>query len=252
MARIRSIHPGMPSDETYMLMSMPAKAAWPLLWTECDDHGVFEWKPVVLKARIFPADNIDFNDLLEEWLRLGSVMKVEVDGRVYGLVRNFCRFQRPKNPSYRYLQEELANREEWSTFIGQKKPSVDSAPPRLPQSSGSATENPPQMKEEGGRREEVGGSSEPNGSGATAPVVSIDARTALFRAGLKSLQVMTGKPEGGCRTLVGKWLRDTKDNAKAVHNAILSAEENRVADPVPWIERSLRSAEDDAIYRGVL
>lgn len=89
-------------------------------------------------------------------------------------------------------------------------------------------------------------------TGAPAPVVPIDARTALFRDGLKSLQALTGKPEAGCRTLVGKWLRDAKDDAKAVHNAIRSAEEVRAADPVPWIERVLRQGDDDEIYRGVL
>jgi hypothetical protein len=88
-------------------------------------------------------------------------------------------------------------------------------------------------------------------TGAPAPVVSIDARTALFREGLKTLQAMTGKPEGGCRTLVGKWLRDAKDDARKVHNAIRDAEENRVADPVPWIERSLRAPEYDP-YAGAI
>ena len=69
MARIRSVHPGMASDEIYMSMSITAKAAWPLLWTECDDNGIFEWKPIVLKARIFPADAVDFAAILAEWSR---------------------------------------------------------------------------------------------------------------------------------------------------------------------------------------
>src|SRR5690242_5573027 len=108
MARIRSIHPGLTSDEAYMSMSMAAKAAWPVLWTECDDHGVFEWKPIVLKARIFPADNIDFTIILTEYEALGCVERREIDGRKYGFIRNFCKFQRPKNPSYRFpFPEEM-------------------------------------------------------------------------------------------------------------------------------------------------
>ena len=67
-----------------MSMSFPAKAAWPLLWTECDDHGVFEWKPIVLKARIFPADNVDFSAILVELESLGCVTKFEIDGQLYG------------------------------------------------------------------------------------------------------------------------------------------------------------------------
>lgn len=145
MARIRSIHPGLTSDESFMSMSMAAKAAWTALWTECDDHGVFEWKPIVLKARIFPADNIDFGALLDEYAGLDCVKKFEIDGKAYGIVRNFCRFQRPKNPSYRFPLPEWGG-----SYSGYSS----SPTPALGEDTVSPTENPPQMKEEGGRREE--------------------------------------------------------------------------------------------------
>ena len=99
MARIRSIHPGLSSDESYMSMTMAAKAAWPMLWTECDDQGVFEWKPIVLKARIFPADNVDFGVILAEYEMLNCVKSFTVNGKKYGIVRNFRKFQRPKKPN---------------------------------------------------------------------------------------------------------------------------------------------------------
>ena len=143
MARIRSVHPGLASDEAFMSMSMACKAAWPLLWTECDDNGVFEWKPIVLKARIFPADNVDFAAVLAELESLECIKRVIVEGKTYGIIRNFGKFQRPKNPSYRY---ELPK--EHRLFAGFS----DSPPPALPQPSGSPTENPPQMKEGGGNR----------------------------------------------------------------------------------------------------
>lgn len=144
MARIRSIHPGMPSDEAYMSMTMPAKAAWPLLWTECDDHGVFEWKPIVLKARIFPADNIDFSVILTEYEALGCIECREIEGKKYGFIRNFCKFQRPKSPSYRFPFPNDAR-----SFVGYSvKPT-----PAIPEDYPSPTEIPPQMKEEGGSKE---------------------------------------------------------------------------------------------------
>jgi len=138
MARIRSIHPGLSSDEAYMSMSMTAKAAWPHLWMECDDHGVFEWKPIVLKARIFPADNVDFPALLEEFKRLECVKMVEIAGRQCGLVRNFCRFQRPKKPSYRHLLPD-----EFRTYVGIGAPSS----PPVPHHSPTSTENSSQMED---------------------------------------------------------------------------------------------------------
>lgn len=149
MARIRSIHPGLTSDEAYMSMSMTAKAAWTPLWMQCDDHGIFEWKPIVLKALIFPADNVDFAAVLSELERLGCVRQIDIGGRPHGVVRNFAKYQRPKNPSYRHFKpEELPA--DIGSFIAVK----GAATPALPQRYPSATEILPQMKEEGGNREE--------------------------------------------------------------------------------------------------
>ncbi len=41
MARIRSIHPGLFTDEAFMALSLLARVVLPGLWTECDDQGVF-------------------------------------------------------------------------------------------------------------------------------------------------------------------------------------------------------------------
>jgi hypothetical protein len=149
MARIRSVHPGLTSDESYMSMSMTAKAAWTPLWMQCDDHGIFEWKPIVLKALIFPADNVDFALVLSELEQLDCIRKIDIAGRPHGVVRNFARYQRPKNPSYRHFKaDELPA--DLGSYIGIK----GAAPPVLPQSSPSPPEILPQMKEEGDRRKE--------------------------------------------------------------------------------------------------
>ncbi len=145
MARIRSIHPGLSTDEAYMAMSPLAKAAWPLLWTECDDHGVFEWKPLVLKARLLPADQVDFTELLGEWTRLASVHPFDHDGHRYGVVRNFCRFQRPKKPAYRFTLPDS-----FRTFAGLTTDSTEPVPHQFP----TEGEKSPQMKDVGGRRKE--------------------------------------------------------------------------------------------------
>lgn len=141
MARIRSVHPGIATDEAYMLMTAYAKAAWPLLWTECDDSGVFEWKPVVLKARLLPADNIDFSAILDEYIKLGVVKAFEVSGRAYGAIRNFQRFQRPKKPNPIHpLPEAVA-------------PFVTGGSPPVPHQFPTSGENIPQMEDEGDKRE---------------------------------------------------------------------------------------------------
>ena len=120
-----------------MSMSACTKAAWPLIWTECDDQGAFEWKPVVLQARILPADAVDFADILSELVRLGCVIEVEIDGRSYGLVRNFAKFQRPKKPQYRVLVPH-----QYRTYVG-----IGTEPVR--NQWVTSAEKSPQMEDEG-------------------------------------------------------------------------------------------------------
>ena len=102
MARIRSVHPGLFTDEAFVSVSMPARMLAIGLWTECDDQGAFEWKPITLKMRILPADHVDVAALMEELAGANLIRAYESGGKRYGLVRNFCRFQRPKKPNAVY------------------------------------------------------------------------------------------------------------------------------------------------------
>lgn len=99
MARIRSTHPEQWCDEDFVELSFPARLMCIALRNFCDDKGIFEWKPKKLTMQIFPADAVDCTALLEEMASLNIVRRFEVDGRAYGAVRNFRKFQRPKKPN---------------------------------------------------------------------------------------------------------------------------------------------------------
>lgn len=152
MARIRSVHPGMATDEAYMAMTFEAKAGWVLLWSQCDDNGVFEWKPISLKASIFPGNNVDFDALLTEWLRLNCIKKIEVGGKVYGLVRNFCLWQRPQKPKFRYPLPD-----EHRGFVGPRHVKSGTDTVLVSDESDTSTGNLVPRKEEGGKRKDEGG-----------------------------------------------------------------------------------------------
>jgi hypothetical protein len=145
MARIRSIHPGIWTDDDFAAVSMAARLLYLGVLGECDDHGVFEWKPIALKMRIFPADKIDVGPLLAELMGVNKVLSVTFEGREYGLVRNFCKFQRPKKPTYRFSLPPDSE-----DYLGL---TASSSPP-VPHQFPSGTEKSSLMKEEGGRREE--------------------------------------------------------------------------------------------------
>jgi hypothetical protein len=147
MARIRSIHPGLFTDEGFASLSMAARVLLLGIWTEADDHGVFEWKPVTLKMRIMPVDNVSIPELLAECERAGTIQRFS-SGKSYGLVRNFCRFQRPKKPKYIHpIPTEL------HTYAGLNE---DGSLLVLHQSRNSG-EKSPQREEGGGEEEEESG-----------------------------------------------------------------------------------------------
>lgn len=151
MARIRSVHPGLFTDEGFVTLSPTARVFMIGLWTEADDQGVFEWKPITLKMRLLPVDNADINALLAELVVANNIKSYELDGRKYGAIRNFRIFQRPKKPNEIHVLPD-----EFRTYVGL---SGDDTEPDLgiPHTSG---ENHPQME---GREGEDGEKGRGNG-----------------------------------------------------------------------------------------
>lgn len=99
MARIRSVHPALFTDESWVSCSMAARLLVIGLWTDADDQGLFEWRPLQIKMRIYPADMVDVSTLLDELSAAGIIKPFEVDGKRYGAIKNFRKSQRPKKPN---------------------------------------------------------------------------------------------------------------------------------------------------------
>jgi hypothetical protein len=166
MARIRSIHPGLWTDETYVSLSPFARLLFLGIWNECDDMGSFEWSPVKLKMRLLPADSVDAVALLEELTDAGCIMAYEAGGKRYGAVRNFCQYQRPKKPNSTYPQTEAVrnwvNTEARSTRDGGEldTPSATSSGELTPPSAKVSGELKPRKR---GANGEVVGNQLPTG-----------------------------------------------------------------------------------------
>lgn len=96
-------------------------------------------------------------------------------------------------------------------------------------------------------------SSEPIGSAAKAPPADFDPRKLLFDEGLPLLAKATSRQPASLRGQIGKWLKATGDDAERVARLIAETVRDNRADPVAWIERSLKPADPDAaIYHGVM
>ncbi|CAH1661927.1 hypothetical protein CHELA1G11_12007 [Hyphomicrobiales bacterium] len=163
MARIRSIHPGLLTDEAFMELTVEAPLAIALLlglWMEADDAGVFEWKKLTIKARVLPAPAFDIDCLLNVLAEKSFIRRFDFGEKSFGVVRNFVRFQRPKDP-----KEIHPNSEGMRAFAGfnedgsrpnagtGRKPAGTTSEP-LRKSLETTSEISPQMEDGGGRREE--------------------------------------------------------------------------------------------------
>ncbi|GGE36230.1 hypothetical protein GCM10007276_12130 [Agaricicola taiwanensis] len=234
MARIRSIKPEFWSNEQVMECSTNARLLFVGLWNFVDDHGRHPLSPIQIKALVFPGDNFsasDIREMLDELERNGLLRYYTVENKQYFLVTGWHhqKIDRRQKPKFPAPNDECSSNDR----------------------RGVATEYRTQSTE--GNTEKEG--SEANASGGDAPkvVLPLDARTALFRDGLLIVRELTGKPEGPSRTLVGKWLKATNDDAAALLNTLRRAAALRPADPMSWIEAAVkpRSFEQDDVWAGV-
>lgn len=158
MGRIRSTHPGQWTDEHFVECSPLARLLAIAVRNECDDRGVFEWKPRSLKMKLLPADNCDIDAIFDELLLHKQVIKFDEGGTSYGAVRNFTKYQRPKKPKYRFpmppgFRDQSVNGTEPAEDGGDEiTEDGEVVPKRIP----TASEIRPQRKEEGGRKNPIG------------------------------------------------------------------------------------------------
>ncbi len=99
MARIRSVHPSLFTDEAWVSCSPLARILYIGLWTDADDQGLFEWKPLQIKMRLLPGDGADAAALLAELLGVDLVQEYEFEGKRFGAIKDFRKFQRPQKPN---------------------------------------------------------------------------------------------------------------------------------------------------------
>lgn len=246
MARIRSIHPGLFTDEAFVSCGPLARLLVIGLWTEADDQGVFEWKPVTLKMRLLPVDNADVVALLEELAEFNMIRRFQCEGRSYGAIRNFRKFQRPKSPNATHPLPT-----DFRKYVGLAGDGTEPAPPHeepvpqigeiergeahpFPQSG----EKSPQMEDGGGRKEEDSEAvaSDASASPAEPPTVAEQ----VWRTVLPWLAEHSGKKEASLRSVVGRWCRDHGE--PAVLGAFMEAARSPPVEPIAWFTRRLGGA----------
>ena len=166
MARIRSVHPGLLTDEAFMQLTLDCPLAVTLLiglWMEADDAGAFEWKPLTLKARILPAAPVKLDDMLEALTRGKFVRRFEIGGKPFGVIRNFVKYQRPKTPSD--VHPCTAESRAYAGFVDDKRPRADRGRPSRHDDEDLFEPKVGTISDIGGNGSEIGAQMEEEGEG---------------------------------------------------------------------------------------
>jgi hypothetical protein len=102
--RIRSVKPEFWRDEKTGIMAPEVALFYLGICSFCDDHGRFEWNPVLVRADLDPYDAKfggvkGVEKLLAALERLGRIRRYVANGRTYGLMPSFGSHQKPNRPS---------------------------------------------------------------------------------------------------------------------------------------------------------
>ncbi len=231
MARIRSIHPSLFTDEAFMSASPFARLLVIGLWCEAFDDGAIELKALTLKARIFPADAVNMAELLDELEDLNFFRRFEVGGKPWAAIRNFQKFQRPKKPnSSGVLPKNLVIYVGGAEQVGNRSGTGGGNPPQREEGRGSRREEPSSLRSDGRQGAVAEKPAEPE---ILPPEPPEDAEAKLFRTGKELL----GKSAGG---QIAKLLKAHNGDSSAAQVRIDRA--SKAQDPAEFIAGCIRSA----------
>ena len=93
--RARNIKPGFFVNEQLAECCFAARILFEGLWCLADREGRLEDKPKKIKALVFPYDDINADELLQELHTHGLIVRYEVDGAKYIDIPKFRVHQRP-------------------------------------------------------------------------------------------------------------------------------------------------------------
>jgi hypothetical protein len=100
MARQRMIKPEFWASEDIMELSFEERLFYIGFWNFADDSGIHPWKPKSLKAKIFPADNVDCMEIIEKLIQFDLLEEYEVGGSQYLRVVEWNTHQSIKYPTF--------------------------------------------------------------------------------------------------------------------------------------------------------
>ena len=95
MARSRNIKPGFFENEYLAQCKYEARLLFAGLWCIADREGKLEDRPLRIKAKIFPYDEVNVGRLLEDLASKEFILRYQVDGSAFISIPSFSKHQNP-------------------------------------------------------------------------------------------------------------------------------------------------------------
>jgi len=99
MARIRTIKPEFWTDDAITECSTSARLLFIGMWNFSDDNGNIDRSAKQLKMKIFPADSIDTEPLVQELIEQNLVIEYMANDCLFLHIRGFAKHQKIDRPS---------------------------------------------------------------------------------------------------------------------------------------------------------
>lgn len=95
MARSRNIKPGFFINEDLVDLPFSTRLLFIGLWTIADREGRLDDRPKKIKMAVFPADDVDIDEGLNQLAGRGLISRYLVEGEGYIQITNFAKHQNP-------------------------------------------------------------------------------------------------------------------------------------------------------------
>lgn len=95
MARSRNIKPSFFINENLVELSFETRLLFVGLWTLCDREGYLEDKPKKIKMALFPADDVNVNQMLDDLQKEGFLIRYTALNRKCIFLPKFTKHQNP-------------------------------------------------------------------------------------------------------------------------------------------------------------
>ncbi|MFE1631294.1 DnaD domain protein [Brevibacillus reuszeri] len=95
MARARNIKPGFFKNEDLSDLTPYTRLLFVGLWCLADRDGLLEDRPKRIKGELFPYENIDINQCLQDLHEAGFILRYEVEGERFISIPKFSNHQNP-------------------------------------------------------------------------------------------------------------------------------------------------------------